>query len=111
MLQLIMKILIAVFALVGILELYRVFLLWFLKTDNPGKLCLVVPVCGHDEEAEFTLRTAAERARWIGRGETQIICADCGMDEETRRICELMTEDFPEIVLCPVEEIGKTICS
>ena len=97
-------------AVVGIVCLLHRFLIWLLKTDNPGKLLLIMTLKGHDEKAEFTLRSAIERMRWLGNGEVRLICVDCGMDRETRTVCELLSLDLPSISLCYPEELCEIIC-
>lgn len=46
----------------------------------------VAPVSGKCENAEYILRSAAARVKWISRGRNDcVICLDCGMDDETKR--------------------------
>ena len=55
----------------------------------------IVPICGHNEEAEYLLRSAAARVKWADNGrERRVICLDCGMDLETRMICEKLVHSF-----------------
>ena len=110
MFEIIVKILFVLFALVGIAELFRMFLFWLLKTKNQGELYLVLSVKGHDEEVEISLRSALERVKWMRGSEVRLLCVDCGMDEETRRICDIMAEEYPEILFCYPEELPKIIC-
>lgn len=110
MLEILFKIVFVLFAVLGMVEAFRLFLFWLLKTKNPGKLCLVVSISGHDEDAELVLRSACERIRWLPDGKTELIVVDCGMDEETRRICEMACLDLPEIRLCRPDEVSKIIC-
>lgn len=47
---------------------------------------MVVPIRGHDEEAEIVLRHAAARVKWAGGGRfKKVVCLDCGMDDETKK--------------------------
>ena len=51
----------------------------------------------------MALRAAVQRLKWMGgREEKQVLCLDCGMDGETRRICEAMAREYDIIELCPV---------
>ena len=106
MFEVIIKTLFAVFAIVGIVELLRLFVIWLLKTDNTGSLYLVISFRGHDDQAETALRSASERARWLG-GDVQVICVDCGMDEQTRQICEIICTENSEILICTPDEFEK----
>lgn len=106
MLDVIFRCLFAILAIIGAVELVRIILFWVLKTNNPGKFLLMLSFSGHDEQAEVALRSALERARWIG-GEVLVVCLDRGMDYETRKVCEMVCADNPEIVLCTPEEFEK----
>lgn len=107
--EIIFKIIFVLFAVLGIVEAFRVFLFWLLKTDHPGKLYLVISMSGHDEDAELVLRSACERVRWIPDNQTELIVIDRGMDEETRKICEMACDDLPEIHFCRPNEVLQII--
>ncbi|QAT49647.1 hypothetical protein EQM14_07595 [Caproiciproducens sp. NJN-50] len=109
MFEILFKTLFVLFAILGIVEAFRMFLFWLLKTENPGKLYLVISISGHDENAELVLRSACERIRWIPDGNTELIVIDRGMDEETRQICEMACLDFPEVHICRANEVSKII--
>lgn len=109
MFDLIMKVVFVLLAVIGMAELFRIFLFRLLKTRNPGTLYLVISFCGHDEEAELALRSAAERLKWSGHGQARLLCVDRGMDEETRKLCELVCEENPEIIFCSDGELGKIL--
>lgn len=59
----------------------------------------LVPVRGAAAELEHTVRML-ERARYERGGFTRIIILDCGMDEETRRLAELLCRDDYDVSLC-----------
>lgn len=96
--DLLFRLLVAILAVVGVIELLRAIVFRLLKTDNPGRFYLIVSFSGHDEQAEACLRSAAERARWFC-GEVQVVCLDDGMDEETRRVCEIVCDENPGVLL------------
>lgn len=106
MLNLIFKSIFAILAIIGIVEIVRLILFHILKTGNPGKFMLMLPLSGHDEQAEYVLRSAIERARWF-YDDVQIVCLDRGMDEATRQVCEIICADNPEIILCTPDEFKK----
>lgn len=110
MFDVIIKLLFVLFAVFGIVEISRLFLFWLLKTEHPGKLFLAVSLCGHNDDVEVVLRSACERAKWMIGGEAAVLVVDCGMDEETRRICEIACRDMPELRLCRPEDLAQTIC-
>ncbi|HEX3016365.1 MAG TPA: hypothetical protein VHP31_00730 [Caproicibacter sp.] len=106
MLEIIFKSLFAILAIIGAVEIIRLILFRILKTDNPGKFMLLVSFSGHDEKAEYSLRSAMERARWMS-DDVQVVCMDRGMDYDTRQVCEMVCADNPEIILCTPDEFQK----
>lgn len=109
MFELILKTIFALFAILGMVEAFRMFLFWLLKTKNPGKFYLVLSITGHDEEAELVLRSACERLNWLPDRDASLLVADCGMDEETRKICEEVSSDLPEVRLCRPDEVESIL--
>ncbi|MBQ2324104.1 MAG: hypothetical protein II379_05915 [Oscillospiraceae bacterium] len=59
----------------------------------------LVPAGGAAAELEHTVRML-ERSRYERGGFTRIIILDCGMDEETRRLAELLCRDDYDVSLC-----------
>jgi hypothetical protein len=104
--ELIFKCIFAVLAVIGTVEVLRIILQRILRTNHPEKLLLTLSVSGHDEQVEFRLRSAVERAVWM-TGNVQVVCFDLGMDEETRHLCEMVCADHPEIILCTPEDFVK----
>jgi hypothetical protein len=102
----VLKCIFAILAVIGTVEVIRAVWRCILKTKNQGKLVLMLPLTGHEEQAEAIIRSAMDRTDWIGGG-AQVVCLDCGMDIETRRICEIICADNPEIILCTPEEFQK----
>ena len=71
---------------------------------------IVIPVKQHNEEIEFLLRRAIYKVLWDNpRKNTNIICLDCGMDYETRKICELMCKDYEFIKLYDINDVDSEI--
>lgn len=97
------------FATAGIVSLLREFWIWLLKADCPGTYYIVIPMSGHKENAEAMLRRAAGCAKSFGRNGVRIVCADCGMDEETKQICKHICEEKDEIRYCRIQELDAEI--
>jgi len=83
------------------LTVQRVFL-----NGGKGNMLIVVPVSGHNEDAEYLLRSAAAKIRLIG-GKTisKVICLNCGMDEETETVCVRVCDDYPFMYTATLSEI------
>ena len=62
------------------------------------------------ENAEYILRSAAAKVKWISRGRNDcVICLDCGMDDETKRICQKICRDYGFAKLLTKQEFFKMI--
>ncbi len=105
MLEIIAKIIFVLLSIVGIAEIFRIFMFWLLRSDNHGKLYLIISIHGHDEGAEITLSSAIERLKWIKGEDKKIICLNKGMDEETRKVCGIISAQNPGMEVCTPEEL------
>ncbi len=100
----ILKTVVFFLAVAGFVSFLRLVFFWMLKTENPGEFCIFISMKGHDEQAEFTLRSAAERSKWL-RCHARIYCVDLGMDEETRAVCKTICGENANLTLCTPEEL------
>ncbi len=96
-------------AVAGTADLVRYLAHWMLKSGNPGKLYLVIPIHGHEEGAEMMLTSAIERLQWIAGEDKKVICIDCNMDEETRKICRIIAARNPGVEVCAPEELHEIL--
>ena len=98
--------------ILGFVDVIRSFIFLFLKIRGCSNTTIIVPIEGHNERAEFLLRSAIAKIRWMSPIEkTHLICLDCGMDEETRKICRLICEDYDFIDLYNVNDLKSEIIS
>lgn len=89
------KVCLSLLLILGAVEAVRIFLRALLHTGKTGKIYFILAFRGHDEETELALRAAVQKLKWLGGGdEKKILCLDCGMDEETREICERLAEQY-----------------
>ena len=106
MLETISAIICVLFIIIGLVEVFRSIVLFVLRPKGEDTAMTIVPICGHNEEAEYLLRSAAARVKWADNGrERRVICLDCGMDLETRMICEKLVHSFGFMELCKMEEL------
>ena len=70
------------------------------------RLYLVAPMTENADSAEQTLRTLAVACKERGCRGVHAVCLDCGMDKETRAICERFCRDHGEVVLLTQETFG-----
>ncbi|MDR1467609.1 MAG: hypothetical protein LBI55_04280 [Oscillospiraceae bacterium] len=96
------------FAIIGLVEVFRILILMVFRTKDDSSLIILVPISGHNEEAEFLLRSAVAKLKWLGSvGKQRIICIDNGMDSETRRVCEIIEQKYEFIEICFSNELEK----
>ena len=106
MLETISAIICVLFIIIGLVEVFRSIVLFVLRPKGEDTAMTIVPICGHNEEAEYLLRSAAARVKWADNGrERRVICLDCGMDLETRMICEKLVHSYGFMELCTMEEL------
>ncbi len=95
MLYIIRDIIFIILAIIGLVQIARSVVLFFMRSKKDGDVIMVVPIHGHDEEAEIVLRHAAARVKWVSGGRfKKVVCLDCGMDDETKKICDTVCRDY-----------------
>ena len=84
-----------VFAVIGICAFVRELTFFIFRNRKNNTVMFVAPISGKCENAEYILRSAAAKVKWISRGRNDcVICLDCGMDDETKRICQKICRDY-----------------
>lgn len=84
-----------VFAVIGIIAFIKEISCFLLRSKKDGTVIFVTPIGKNCENAEFLLRSAAARVKWLSRGKNDcVICLDCDMDDETKKICEKISNDY-----------------
>ena len=83
-------------SLLGLIDLFRVIVCRLFKTKSDKNLIILVPIRSSSDDAEILLRSAAAKAMWVYCGAIErVICLDCGADEETKRICRRICDEYP----------------
>lgn len=87
--------LLIVFAVFGVISFVREISLFLFRYKKDNTVMFITPVNGKREDAEFMLRSAASKVKWVSRGKNDyVICLDCDMDEETRKVCENICKEY-----------------
>lgn len=95
MAQTISAIILLILTLLGIVYCIRLCILAMLTPPKELKMSLVIPVSGHIENIEYIVRCAIERKRWyVGRDRMEIILLDCGMDDDTIKLCNEACKEY-----------------
>lgn len=88
-------VLLVVFAVIGVIAFVRELTYFLFRNKKDSTVMFVTPVKGKCENAEYLLRSAAAKIKWVCRGKRDyVICLDCGMDDETKRICENICREY-----------------
>lgn len=83
-------------SVLGLVDLIRIAMCHFFKTKSDENLIILVPIRGSSNDAEILLRSAATKAMWVYGGAIEkVICLDCGADEETKKICMSICDEYP----------------
>lgn len=110
MLQIIFSVIALFLFVLGCVELLRLITLAMYKTKDDDNIMLFVMLGQDSDDVEFLLRSAISKSRWMGLDYKRIICIDCGMERESRKICEIIIKDYPAIELydiCSFETVFK----
>lgn len=73
-------------AIVGLVEIIQSAAIYLLGTKNENNFILLIPMKGHVEDAELLIRNAITKMK-----NQKIVCLDLDMDDETRKICNIMS--------------------
>ncbi len=93
--EILSAVLLVVFAVIGVTSLVRDISLYLLRYKNDNSVMFVTPVEGKCDDAELMLRSAASKVKWVSRGKYDyVICLDCDMDDETKKICQNICEEY-----------------
>lgn len=95
MLRLICDIVCVFLLILGLVEVIRFIIIKLMVVKKDRDELVVLPIYGHNEEAELLLRSVATKIRWNDLDcEKLIVCLDCGMDEETKHICNIVSSEY-----------------
>ena len=101
-----LKAILVLLAIIGLTEVFRMLSFYFLHTQNCGKMYWVLLFHDHEEDAELSLRNAVEHLRWLDSAQEKVIlCVDCGMDDETRESCQVISQENLDVHICKPEEL------
>lgn len=93
--EILSAVLLLAFAIIGVAALLRTITYYLFRYKKDNTIMLIAPMKGKCEDAEFILRSAAAKVKWVSRGKNDyVICLDCDMDDETKRICESICKEY-----------------
>lgn len=94
---------------IGLIQIFKIISFSiFCHRDFNENIIIIIPILGHKEDIEMTLRNAISGVKWarctVNR---QIICLDLGADAETYKICKIFSEEYDWIEVCSLEEFNE----
>lgn len=97
----------AALMVLGAVDICRLLSLHIYKPNKEDFSMLIVPISSHNEEAEMLIRSAAARVNWSCGSPKRLICLDCGMDDETRRVCQTLISEYSFLEIKNVEDFNE----
>ena len=102
----------AFFAVIGMCHLCRGIAQVVSRPRDEREIILIEPIQYGQQNAEFVLRRAAQKVMWYGRNAPdRVICLDCNMDSDTRRMCRLVCSEYPFMEIYTKDEMHRHIDS
>ncbi len=96
--QIISAVILVVLAVIGAASVIRAASKKLYSTKMTQEVYLVVPMKADAQSAEQTLRTVAQQLDEGFYKAARAVCLDCGMDEETKEICQKFSRGYPRIL-------------
>lgn len=88
-------ILLVVFAVFGVISFVREITYYLFRYKKDNSVMFITPINKECKDAEFLLRSAVAKVKWVSHGKNDyVICLDCEMDDETKRVCENICKDY-----------------
>lgn len=111
MMEIILNVALLCLVLIGAVSIMHKIALKMVMPHRPQDLLLLLPISEKNEELELVLRNADLRARIFG-GKLcrKVLVLDCGMDTESRKICEAACRDSDAMILCGCDELSELLC-
>lgn len=96
-----------IMAVYGAMDLFGRLAFWILYPKKRFRY-LVMPLCGKNEDVEYTARClAAERDMFLSSNE-EIVLADFGMDEESRNVATRVCHELG-LLFCNGEKLEEIL--
>ena len=103
------EIILVFLAIMGMVWLVKQLILLIFKDDKDTRYNIIILIKNHNEDIEFTVRCVATRLKWSGTKLNNIICLDCGTDNETLDICRTLSKDMPFIKVTDKSNLSSII--
>lgn len=104
MVEIILSIATLILALIGLTSTIRYLALMIVSPQKSRKQAYLILL--NDENAEFELRSALERAKWDNVFySSPILAVEYKLDEETSEICRKIAEEYSNVIVCEPQDV------
>lgn len=95
-------------AVIGFIEIMRYIVSRLYKTENTESVMLIFPDNSTSGSIEYSLRSYAERIRWIKNHPVKkIICICDGLNAESEQICSLICSEYEFIETMTMNDFAR----
>lgn len=95
MLESISEIVFILLAVAGIVYIWKIFLLFLLKSKQDKDVYIIVPITDTCESVEQLVRSVAERTLLMGNSKwDRVICVDYGSNANAKEVIEKLCEEY-----------------
>ncbi len=109
MCEIIAATILCILATLGFVTLIKSLIFKICKPKN-GNAYVVLDINKTSDDTEFILRSWETRIRWLSKTDIRnIIIVDSGINNEQRKICQLMCKECEIFKLCTPEELYRII--
>ncbi len=95
---------------VGLTEIYKFLIRHLFDKKLDDSILVVIPIKNHNEKIEHILRDTCLKFKWSDLFcKHKIFCIDCGMDNETKNICQSMAKQYDAIEILDIDKLNKIL--
>lgn len=95
-------------AVIGFIEILRSIVSGLYKTNATNSVTLIFPDSTTPASIEYTLRSHAERVRWMKNPPSnKIICICDGLNSEAEQICSLICSEYEFMKIMSMKDFTK----
>lgn len=104
--EVVLYLLIGVLSMIGVFTVFQCVLCRTGGKRDGRNMAVLVFFQDRNENVESIVRDLDAERKWSCMGEEcRLFLIDCGIDSETKRLCELCCQNYPETYFCVPEEI------
>lgn len=108
--EILLYIVVAILSALGLIELMKMLTNILFSAKDIRQKVVVYPVSGAYQDLEMSIRALYHRARWDTNDcNNEIYLLDLGMDEESKRIAKVLSQDLSGLHYCDQQTLVPEI--